>query len=202
MTVRDLKVFPKDEHFLRVKSEPVELAPYEKDGDTWYVVPPEVSTLIDDMYDTLFAFRAAGLSAVQVGEHKRVIVYLDTEGSPKALINPFIVRETVEEEPELLASTEGCLSFPGVHEVITKTRVAEVVVEGVTETGEKIQVFLTDQQAIAAQHEIDHLNGVLFIDHMGKTARRLALKRLKKVEKRIEHAKQNFEKMQSRRFAA
>jgi peptide deformylase len=154
------------------------------------------------MYDTLFAFRAAGLSAVQVGEHKRVIVYLDSDGSPKALINPFIVRETVDELPEVIASTEGCLSFPGVHEVITKKRVGEVLAEGVTETGEKIQVFLTDQQAIAVQHEIDHLNGVLFTDHMGPTARRLALKRLRKVEKRIAHAKENFQKYQASRGRA
>lgn len=198
MTARELKVYPKDEHFLRVVSEPVAMATFEQDGETRYVVPPDVTKLIDDMYETLFTFRAAGLSAVQVGEHKRVIVYLDETGSPKALINPLFMAAEVAEE---IASTEGCLSFPGVHEVITKTRVAEVEVEGVDETGVLVRLVLTDQQAIAAQHEVDHLNGVLFIDHLGPMARRLALKRLKKVEKRIAHAKENFEKNQHRRYA-
>lgn len=196
MTARELKVFPKDEHFLRVVSEPVAMATFEHEGETRYVVPPAVVKLIDDMYETLFAFRAAGLSAVQVGEHKRVIVYLDETNAPKALINPVMIAGDGD-----VTSTEGCLSFPGVHEVITKARFEEVSVNGVDETGVPVTLVMTDQQAIAIQHEVDHLNGVLFIDHMGQMARRLALKRLKKVEKRIQHAKDNFEKNQHRRYA-
>lgn len=197
MATRTLKTFPADEKFLRTKSEPVDLQLTETEAGELAILPEDVVTLINDMYETLFAYRAAGLSAVQVGEHKRVIVFLQPNDEPYALINPVIAEEPGE--GEVISSMEGCLSFPGVHEAIQKTRIGEVTVSGINEHGEYVTLVLTDQQAIAVQHEVDHLDGVLFIDRMGPTARRLALKRIQKVQRRIEHAQENFNKQMSRR---
>lgn len=189
--LRILKVFPGDEKFLRTKSAPVLLEQLPTaDGSEMYVLPQEVTDLCVDMLETMQAHRAAGLSAVQVGEHRRIITFVREDGDTQVLINPEITELTGGN----LNSTEGCLSFPSVFETITKTRMAEILVRGIDETGEMRTLALDGVQAVAVQHEVDHLNGVLFVDHMSPIKVRYALKRIAKVNKRVDIAKANMEK--------
>ncbi len=125
-----------------------------------------LQTLIDDMLETMRAAPGVGLAAPQVGESRRVFVaeWPEDPEDPSSmqtyvLINPVIVRANGEEETE-----EGCLSVPGyVGEVL---RAAEVVVKGKDRYGNKIRLYATDWLARIFQHEIDHLDGILFIDRV------------------------------------
>lgn len=132
------------------------------------VNPKEISEplfqqLIEDMFETMYAAPGVGLAAPQINVSKRIFV-IDTgedpdhpEGTKHVVINPKI--ERVEEEVEL---HEGCLSVPGLIGDIT--RYERVVVTGLDRNGEKIRLEGNDLFAQALQHEIDHLNGVLYID--------------------------------------
>ncbi len=132
---------------------------------------------VDDLMETMYAAEGVGLAAPQVGDERRVAVIDVSErrdGTEAiALVNPVIVegRGTVESE-------EGCLSIPGVVETIE--RAAEVVVEYRDPTGEPHRVEGAALLARALQHEIDHLNGVLFIDRLGPLKRRLAVREFRK----------------------
>ena len=118
----------------------------------------KIATLIEDMFDTMHKFNGVGLSAVQVGILKRVIV-IDTgeEGEKFAIINPEIIKTKGEQTVE-----EGCLSFPNKYGKIV--RPAEVTVKGLNEKGEAIKIKAKDLLAQAIAHEVDHLNGELFVD--------------------------------------
>ena len=121
-------------------------------------VDDKIRALAQDMMDTMHKFNGVGLAAVQVGILKRVIV-IDT-GEKKeqfVLINPEIIKEKGEQECE-----EGCLSFPNKFGKII--RPAEVVVVALNENGKKIKITAKGLLAQAISHEVDHLNGELFID--------------------------------------
>ena len=118
----------------------------------------KVVALIEDMFETMQKFNGVGLSAVQVGILKRIIV-IDTgeEGEKFALINPEIIKTKGEQTVE-----EGCLSFPNKFGKIV--RPSEVVVKGLNEKGEHVKIKAKDLLAQAIAHEVDHLNGELFVD--------------------------------------
>ena len=118
----------------------------------------KVVALIEDMFETMQKFNGVGLSAVQVGILKRIIV-IDTgeEGEKFALINPEIIKTKGEQTVE-----EGCLSFPNKYGKIV--RPAEVVVKGLNEKGKTVKIKAKDLLAQAIAHEVDHLNGELFVD--------------------------------------
>jgi len=118
-------------------------------------------TLLDDMYDTMKKAEGVGLAAPQVGILRRVVV-IDIGDGPIELINPIIVYESGEQLEE-----EGCLSVPGVRGIVK--RPAKVIVRAMNRKGETFEITGTDLLAIAFSHEIDHLNGVLFIDKAVKT---------------------------------
>lgn len=155
---------------LKIKAQPVA----EVDG--------AVRRLMDDMLETMYAAPGIGLAANQVGQPLRVIV-LDVEcakegaaRSPLRLANPEIVASEGE-----LTWEEGCLSVPEqVGEVV---RAARVTVRGRGYHGEPVEVVAEGLKAVCLQHEIDHLNGVLFIDHLSLLKRELILKKLKKRKK-------------------
>lgn len=121
-------------------------------------IDEKILTLIEDMKETLHQYNGVGLAAVQVGVLKRVIV-IDTyePGEQFVLINPEIVKTKGEQTVE-----EGCLSFPNKFGQIV--RPAEVTVKALNEKGEKIKITAKELLAQAICHEVDHLNGELFVD--------------------------------------
>jgi peptide deformylase len=134
--------------------------------------------LIDNMAETMYAAPGLGLAANQVGALQRLIVFdvSHKEGGPRKLqvvLNPRIVAK----EGEILYE-EGCLSVPDFSAEVR--RHAKVLVEGLDREGKPIEITGEGLLAIVLQHEIDHLNGVLFIDHISRLKRGLFLRRLKK----------------------
>ncbi len=123
-------------------------------------IDDKIRELLDDMVETMHKYNGVGLAAVQVGILKRLIVIdLYDDKGPIKLINPVIIKEKGEQEVE-----EGCLSFPNKYAKII--RPAEVVVEALNENGEKIKIKAKDLLAQALSHEIDHLNGITFVEKM------------------------------------
>ena len=122
------------------------------------VVDDKVRELLDDMVETLHAYNGVGLAAPQVGILKRVVVIdLYDDKGPMKLVNPKIVKQKGEQEVE-----EGCLSFPNQFAKII--RPAEVIIEALNENGKKIKIKGEGLLAQALSHELDHLDGVLFVD--------------------------------------
>jgi peptide deformylase len=134
--------------------------------------------LVDDMAETMYVAPGIGLAANQVGELQRLIVFdvSQKEGRPRNLqvvINPSIV----EQEGEIVYE-EGCLSVADFSAEVR--RHARVLVNGLDREGKPIEIMGEGLLAIVLQHEIDHLNGVLFIDHISRLKRGLYLNRLRK----------------------
>jgi peptide deformylase len=121
-----------------------------------------IQRLIGDMIETKHYIHAAGLAAPQVGVPLRVIVIGIPEGEDIALINPKIVRRTGER-----LVTEGCFSIPGLFAEIKRSK--SVVVKGRDLSGKEIRIKAEELLAQALEHEIDHINGVLYIDHLEST---------------------------------
>jgi peptide deformylase len=122
-------------------------------------ITPQTLETIEAMWDLMYDSEGIGLAAPQVGLSQRIIVADTRErGEKYALVNPKIVWENKERT----VLSEGCLSIPGVKGDVL--RPSKVRVEGLTPEGKKIQIEGTDLLAKVFQHEIDHLNGVLFID--------------------------------------
>ena len=123
-------------------------------------VDDRIRDLLDDMVDTMHKYNGVGLSAVQVGILKRLVVIdLYDDKGPIKLVNPVILKTKGEQEVE-----EGCLSFPNKYAKMI--RPAEVVAEALDENGKKIKIKARGLLAQAICHELDHLDGVLFIDKM------------------------------------
>lgn len=116
----------------------------------------EIKQLIAHMYDVMVAAEGVGLAANQVGKSIRLFVYDVGEG-PHAFINPVILKKSGSQ-----IASEGCLSVPGLHGDVDRANIA--VVEGLNENGEKVRITGKGLLARAFQHEIDHLDGILFID--------------------------------------
>jgi peptide deformylase len=140
-------------------------------------VTAEIRKLIDDMAETMYAAPGVGLAATQIGEKLQLfIIDIAEEGSPSELrvfINPEILEASGD-----ITWQEGCLSFPGVQEDID--RAAKVKVRAQDRDG---NVFTLDAEgllAVAIQHEYDHLQGVLMIDHMGPLKKRLTHRKMVK----------------------
>lgn len=144
-------------------------------------VTPEISRLMDDMAETMYADAGVGLAAPQVGVSKRVIVVdvgidLPTGSKRSNLIkiaNPEIVSSQGDIEWE-----EGCLSVPEFR--IKVERMAKIVVRGVDHTNKQVEILADGLFAVAFQHEIDHLNGKLLIDRVSKGEQERYLKMIKK----------------------
>lgn len=145
MAIRSIRT--EGDEILKKKSKEVE------------VVDDKIRALIEDMLETMHKQNGVGLAAVQVGILKRVIVIdiYDEKTPIIKLVNPVIIKTKGEQEVE-----EGCLSFP--NKFAKTVRPAEVTVEGLNENGDKIKVVGKGLLAQALAHEIDHLNGEVFID--------------------------------------
>jgi len=122
-------------------------------------VDSSIQRLVDDMVETMQQANGVGLSAPQVGISLRVVVLQMPGTEPIAIINPKIVRRTGEREV-----TEGCLSIPGYAGEIKRS--VSVTVKGLDKQGRAIRLKATNLVAQALEHELDHLNGILYIDHI------------------------------------
>ena len=122
-------------------------------------VTESVRALSDDMLETMYAAQGVGLAAPQVGKSWRVIVLQMPDEEPIAIINPEIVKRAGEQEVN-----EGCLSVPGYFGEIKRS--ASVTVKGQDRQGKAIRIKGTGLMAEALEHEIDHLNGTLYLDHV------------------------------------
>ena len=137
-------------------------------------IDDRIRSLISDMFDTMYAAEGIGLAAPQVGRTERIAV-MDVEGQKFALINPEIIESEGSARGE-----EGCLSIPDVFGEVT--RATRVIVRALNEKGEQIEVEGTELLARCMQHEIDHLDGKLFIDYLSMLKRRSALSKWEKVK--------------------
>ena len=134
--------------------------------------------LIRDMFDTMYAEEGVGLAAPQVGVSERIIVIdpQQDELPAFALINPEIVEVSKETEK----GEEGCLSIPGLRELVERSY--RVVVRGLTPEGQRRELDVQGLPARILQHEIDHLDGILFIDRVSPLKRKMLLAKWQKVK--------------------
>ena len=140
---------------------------------------PELDRLVADMFDTMYEARGIGLAAPQIGLSQRLIVVDVKEGEaePMALLNPVVAEFTGPVEKY----EEGCLSIPGVSAHVD--RPASCVVEALDQQGNPVRIEADGMLARCLQHEIDHLDGVLFIDRLSPIKRNMLLRKYRKLSK-------------------
>jgi peptide deformylase len=144
---------------------------------------------IDDMFETMYAAPGIGLAATQVDFHKRLLVLdvSDEKDAPLVFINPEI--EVLDPEP--LGYEEGCLSVPGYYDLVTRPR--KIKVKALNRNGEAFELEAEGLLAVCLQHEVDHLDGKLFVDYLSILKRqRLKHKLLKDKKKDEREAKAEF----------
>jgi peptide deformylase len=142
-------------------------------------ITPEVRALVDDMAETMYAAPGCGLAAPQIGVPLRVFVIDTADDDEPSRLTVFINPEIVAKDGETVWE-EGCLSFPGVHEDIK--RAERVTVRALDRDGKPFEIEVESLFAVAVQHEYDHLEGVLMIDHVGALKRRLIHRKMQKRE--------------------
>ena len=164
MELLEIVTFP--DKFLKQPTKPVE----NIDG--------ELQNLIEKMAHTMFAAPGVGLAAIQVGQDKSLIVFDGNPGEDKPSLQVLINPKIIQCEGTVISENEGCLSVPDFRADVK--RHAAVLVEGVDREGKPIRIERDDFLSIVLQHEIDHLNGTLFIDRISALKRQLYRKRILK----------------------
>jgi len=146
------------------------------------IADPAFQRWLDDMFETMYTAPGIGLAATQVDTHQRLMVIDVTEAhdSPLVFINPVIT----ERSAELRVHQEGCLSIPGIFADVT--RPDGIVVTALDRHGRPFELRTDGLLATCIQHEIDHLDGKLFIDHLSPLKRSRALKKLEKLRRERE----------------
>lgn len=164
MALREILHFP--DRRLREVAQPVA------------TVDGEIRQLVDDMLETMYDANGIGLAAIQIGVPHRVVVIDISEGrdQPLCLINPELVNTSGE-----VSSEEGCLSVPGYYESVQ--RAAEVRVRALGRDGQPLEFEADELLAICVQHEIDHLDGKLFVDYLSELKRQRIRKKLQKTQR-------------------
>ena len=154
---------------LRTRARPVE------------TVDAEVRRLVDDMFETMYAAPGIGLAATQVNVHRRVLVVdvSEEKNQPLTFINPEILDRQGTEEME-----EGCLSVPGFYEKVR--RAERVRVRALDRDGKAFELETDGLLAVCIQHEIDHLDGKLFVDYISSLKRQRIRKKLEKAQRQGE----------------
>ena len=177
MTVREILKLP--DRRLRLVSESVKK------------IDSGIRALVDDMFETMYAAPGIGLAGIQVGVDRRVVVMdlskKDEKQQPRVFINPEIVWASSEKAPH----EEGCLSIPDYYEEVTRS--VEVKVKYLDLDGKTHEIAADGLLATCLQHEIDHINGVLFIDHISKLKRDRVIKKFTKAAKAAKTAKKKVE---------
>lgn len=140
-------------------------------------VTPEIRKLVKDMFETMYFTSGVGLSAPQIGVNKRLLVIDVSGGEDRSkqvtIINPVVIEQSGEQK-----GREGCLSFPGHFADVTRANYAKV--KGLDLSGKEVTIEGTELLARALLHEIDHLDGILFISRMKKADREMIVKKMKK----------------------
>jgi peptide deformylase len=164
MAIREILVVPNP--LLKQVSTPVD------------AVDDTLRALMDDMLETMYAAPGIGLAAIQIGVAKRVIVMdlarQDEPKQPRFFVNPEILWKSEETQPY----EEGCLSVPEYYDEVE--RPARVKLRYLNYQGETVEEDAEGIFAVCIQHEMDHLDGVLFIDHLSRLKREQAVKKVKK----------------------
>jgi peptide deformylase len=139
-------------------------------------VDATVRQLVDDMFETMYAAKGVGLAATQVNVHRRVLVtdVSPDHTEPLAFINPQIIEREGTTEAE-----EGCLSVPGIFDLL-RTRAARIRVRALDRTGKPFERELEGLLSVCVQHEMDHLEGKLFVDYLSELKRNRIRKKLEK----------------------
>lgn len=166
MALREILIYPDDR--LQIVAQPVN------------TFDQELHQLIDDMFETMYKEQGIGLAATQVNVHRRVIV-IDIEGTKEnqiVLINPKIIESSGETGIE-----EGCLSLPGLHGFVPRKE--KLRVEALDKNGKAFILDADDLLAICIQHEIDHLNGIVFADYLSPLKRQRMKDKLIKLKKQL-----------------
>jgi peptide deformylase len=140
------------------------------------VVDDDIRTLVDDMFETMYAAPGIGLAAVQVNVLKRVITIdiSEDKSQPLCFINPEIVQASGKEDME-----EGCLSVPGIYEMVS--RADKITVQYLDRDGKSVELEAEGLLAVCIQHEIDHLDGKLFVDYLSEMKRSRIRKKMEKL---------------------
>lgn len=141
-------------------------------------IDDRIQTLVKDMFDTMYESRGIGLAATQVDVHERIVVMDLSEDrtEPRVFINPVITHKDGETTYE-----EGCLSVPGIYDTVT--RAERVTVEALNEKGEPFTLEADGLLAICVQHELDHLMGKVFVEHLSQLKQTRIKTKLKKRQK-------------------
>lgn len=149
---------------LRTKAEPVEK------------VDQEIKQLVNDMFETMYQAPGIGLAATQANVHKRVIVIdiSEDKSNPLCFINPELVEMVGVEQME-----EGCLSVPGIYEKVE--RADSIRVRALNREGESFEMDATGLLSVCIQHEMDHLEGKLFVDYLSELKRQRIKKKMAKL---------------------
>ena len=145
------------------------------------IVDASITTLIDDMLETMYDAPGIGLAAVQVNVAKRIVVIdvSDDRNDPVVLINPEILDQQGDIETE-----EGCLSVPGIYENVT--RADDIRVKALDREGQVVEMDAQGLLAVCIQHEIDHLDGRLFVDYLSRLKRHRIRKKADKQAKQTD----------------
>jgi peptide deformylase len=138
-----------------------------------------IQKLIADMAETMYAAPGVGLAAIQVGSDRQVLVYDEKPTQNNRNYGVIINPEVIETGGQIVSENEGCLSVPDLRSDVK--RAARIVVEGVDQGGKPLRIEADGFLAIVLQHEIDHLNGTLFIDRISSLKRELYKRRIKKI---------------------
>jgi len=146
-------------------------------------VDDELRRLVDDMFETMYAAPGIGLAATQVNVHRRLLVadVSPDQTEPHAFINPVIV-----EKDGVAVTEEGCLSVPGYYEEVE--RASQIRVRYLDRDGNETEMQADGLLAVCVQHEIDHLDGKLFVDYLSEAKRSRIRKRLQRDRRQQPHA--------------
>jgi peptide deformylase len=151
-----------------------------KRGEPVTVFDADLKKLVDEMFDSMYVAQGIGLAAPQIAISKRIaIVDVSFQKNPEekiVLINPEIIDREGKQVEE-----EGCLSLPDIREKVARAEWVKVKAQDVT--GKWVEIEGEELLARALQHEIDHLDGILFIDHLSRLKRDLVLRKIKKMQK-------------------
>jgi peptide deformylase len=145
------------------------------------VFDAELKRIVADMFETMYQDKAVGLAAIQVNIQLRIIVMdvSDDEKSPICAINPEIITRS-----GMQYEYEGCISFPGLYDKVERN--ARVTMRALNQLGEVFELDAEELLAVCIQHEIDHLEGILFVDHLSRLKQERMKKKLVKARERVE----------------
>lgn len=162
-------------------------------------VDDDIRALVQDMVDTMYAEKGVGLAATQIGVHKRIIVIDASPQQPGEKLRVFINPELLEADGRT-KFTEGCLSIPGETEEIE--RFLKVSVRALDENGDSFELEAEGLLSIALQHEMDHLDGVLFVDRLSSLKRGSIRKKMLDVQAARKRAQRKQASTESRNASA